>query len=279
MIEDGEMSARMTIGDFSQATRLSAKALRFYHREGLLVPAGVDPSNGYRLYAPEQIADAQVIRRLRALDVPVETIRELLGSPDVATRNELVVAHLARLEERLASTRAAISSLRGMLADAAPRAEITHRTLPPTPALVIRDRIDLRDLGDWFTRSRSDLADLAQHPGVTPSGPRGGLWATELFLDERGEAALFQPVASPGDERSIGPRARFETLPAADVAVAVHRGPDDTIADTYAALGAHVTEHELGIPGPIRESYLEEPSDDSGLAVTEIAWPIFRVAR
>jgi DNA-binding transcriptional MerR regulator len=71
----------MTIGDFSQATRLSAKALRFHHREGLLAPAAIDPDNGYRLYTPDQIADAQVIRRLGDLEVAVGTLRRLLDPP------------------------------------------------------------------------------------------------------------------------------------------------------------------------------------------------------
>lgn len=39
----------MTIGDFSRATRLTAKTLRFYHQVGLLEPARVDPVNGYCL--------------------------------------------------------------------------------------------------------------------------------------------------------------------------------------------------------------------------------------
>ena len=51
----------MTIGDFSRATRLSAKALRFYHEAGVLEPASVDPSNGYRLYDAGQIVDAQLV--------------------------------------------------------------------------------------------------------------------------------------------------------------------------------------------------------------------------
>ena len=45
------MTTMMTIGDFSRATRLSAKTLRFYHRVGLLAPAQVDPGNGYRMYS------------------------------------------------------------------------------------------------------------------------------------------------------------------------------------------------------------------------------------
>ena len=53
--------ATMTIGEFSARTRLSPKALRLYDRLGLLTPVGVDPVNGYRRYAEEQVADAVLV--------------------------------------------------------------------------------------------------------------------------------------------------------------------------------------------------------------------------
>jgi DNA-binding transcriptional MerR regulator len=252
----------MTIGDFSRATRLSARTLRFYHQVGLLAPARVDPANGYRLYDAGQIADAQVIRHFRALDMPIEEIREVLSAPRVADRHGVISAHLARMEAQLAMTRSAVASLRGLLEPPTTPVEIHYRSVPATPALVIRQTIDLADLSDWYGTARGEL-------GATGS-PHGGLWSTELFLHERGEAALF--VALPSLDAAGAPtgRARAEMLPAVDLAVAVHRGSDDTMAQTYGALGAHVVRHELGIDGPIRETYLPDP------LVTEVGWPIFR---
>jgi DNA-binding transcriptional MerR regulator len=271
----------MTIGDFSQATRLSAKALRFYHREGLLAPAAIDPDNGYRLYAPEQIADAQVIRRLRDLEVPVDTIREILQARDIDVRSALIAEHASRLETQLEATRAAIGTLRRLLDPPAP-VPIEHRSVGATPALVIRETIDLADLGDWYVGARDELHDEVERAvrasGAT-AGPLGGLWAAELFLDEHGEAALFRPLTSLASVPAPEGRIRAETLPPVELAVAVHRGPDASLGDTSGALGAYVAEHEIGVAGPIRESYLSEPADGSGDVVTEIGWPVFRVGR
>lgn len=269
----------MTIGDFSRATRLTAKALRFYHHEGVLVPASIDPVNGYRLYTPEQIADAQVVRQLRALEIPVGTIREVLDAPDLATRTAHIAEHLTRLESHLEETRVAVSTLRGLVLDAPRRPDIAHRSVPSTPVVVIRETIDLADLGEWYDGARAELGRLAAEPGAQPVGPLGGLWSTDLFRDERGEAALFHPVAS---TEALGPlpgRAVGEVLPAVELALAVHRGRDETIGHTYGALATYVAEHEIGVDGPIREHYLEEPTRDSSELVTEIGWPIFRVAR
>ncbi|MFC4554917.1 MerR family transcriptional regulator [Georgenia faecalis] len=76
----------------SRATKLTAKALRFYHETGLLTPSSVDPHSGYRRYGSEQVAEPQVIRALRALDVPVDVAREVLAAPDVASRGARPVA-------------------------------------------------------------------------------------------------------------------------------------------------------------------------------------------
>jgi len=61
------MQSGLTVGDFSRVTHLSVKTLRHYHEVGLLEPAEVNPVNGYRYYAPDQIPTAQVILRLRNL--------------------------------------------------------------------------------------------------------------------------------------------------------------------------------------------------------------------
>ncbi len=71
----------MAIGEFSGRSGLSAKRLRAYAAEGLLVPAAVDPSSGYRYYSPGQLADAQVIDALRQAGVPLAEIRSFMLQP------------------------------------------------------------------------------------------------------------------------------------------------------------------------------------------------------
>jgi len=50
----------LPIGVFARRSRLSAKALRLYDEMGLLVPADVDPENGYRRYRESQLATARL---------------------------------------------------------------------------------------------------------------------------------------------------------------------------------------------------------------------------
>ena len=78
------MPSALAIGDFSRATHLNIKALRHYHRIGLLEPAQVDPFTGHRRYSTDQIPTAQVIRRFRALDMPLEEIHAVITTADEA---------------------------------------------------------------------------------------------------------------------------------------------------------------------------------------------------
>src|SRR5256886_17254902 len=96
------MQSSLAIGDFSRATHLNIKTLRHYHRIGLLEPAYVDPGTGHRRYGTDQITTAQVIKRFRSLDMPLEEIHAVITTADLAARNELIAGHLRRLEMTLA---------------------------------------------------------------------------------------------------------------------------------------------------------------------------------
>src|ERR1700728_3152774 len=109
------MSSSLAIGDFSRATHLTVKTLRHYHETGLLEPAQVDPQTGYRRYTTEQIQTAQIIRRFRDLDMPLNEIRAVLSAPDVQSCNEFIAAHLQRMGGDLARAQTAVASLRDLL--------------------------------------------------------------------------------------------------------------------------------------------------------------------
>jgi DNA-binding transcriptional MerR regulator len=269
------MATSLPIGDFSRATHMSIKTLRHYHRVGLLEPADVDSDSGHRRYTTEQIPTAQVIRRFRELDMPIDDIRGVLSAPDLAARNELIAAHLRRLEDGLARTQSAVASLRGLLDQPQPRPDISHRSIAPTPAAAITADVGIEDLAPWYEGALGELnATLgAQH--LASSGAPGGIYSADLFAHERGRATLFVPCTGP--VRSVG-RVVPLTVPAAELAVILHRGPHDDIDRAYGALAAHVTQHALAVEGPIREYYLASRLDtaDASAWRTEIGWPIFQ---
>jgi DNA-binding transcriptional MerR regulator len=268
------MTATLTIGDFARATHLSAKTLRHYHQIGLLEPADVDPENGYRRYATEQIPAAQVIRRFRALDMPLEEIQAVLRAPDLPTRDRLIAAHLARMETGLIRTQQAVASLRELLEHRAAPAPIGHRRIDAVAAAAITEVIDLGDAMPWFQGALGELRATLAAQGIRADGPPAGIFASELFADDRGEITIFVP--SGGPLRPMG-RVKPMTVPAAELATIVHDGPHADTDRAYGTLASYVTEHELAVDGPLREYYLVGPGDtaDETAWRTEIGWPVF----
>ena len=78
------MDELLSIGDFSSRCGLSAKMLRSYAAAGLLVPAAVDGSSGYRYYATTQLDRARIIGLLRRAGIPIDEIAEFFDNPDEA---------------------------------------------------------------------------------------------------------------------------------------------------------------------------------------------------
>jgi DNA-binding transcriptional MerR regulator len=266
---------RIAIGYFARMTHLSIKALRHYHDVGVLVPAEIDPLSGYRFYHPDQVPVAQAIRRFRDLGIPLADIKAILQTTDPAVRTKVIVAHLDRMQTQLSQIQGTVASLRSLLDGPPSPIPVEHRTVPATPALAIAEQVTMADLEAWWADAFDELHATAHAAGAT-AGIGGGLYPGELFEVEVAHVVAFLPVPTP---IPTGPRARMIEVPAAELAVAVHHGPFADLDRTYAAVGTHVAERELGIDGPIREYYLVTAADtpDESQHRTEVCWPIFQI--
>jgi DNA-binding transcriptional MerR regulator len=274
------VSASLTIGDFARATHLSVKTLRHYHRVGVLAPADVDPDTGYRRYRTDQIPVAQVIRRFRQLDMPLEDIQAVLAARDIAARNAVIANHLDRMESSLERTQQATASLRDLLdpRSAVRPADLEHISVAATTAAAITDTVDAEDIGPWFQGAMGELRATLAAQRVPAAGPAGGIYANELFAEDRGEATVFIPC-----DPAFRPTGRIAPLvvPGVELAVTTHVGSHAEIDRAYGALATHVAQHAIGVDGPIREYYPVDryTTGDETQWRTQIGWPIFDTGR
>ncbi|MFE6664214.1 MerR family transcriptional regulator [Streptomyces sp. NPDC057697] len=104
-VEREESGSRVTIGAFARLCRLSAKALRRYDELGLLPPALVDPANGYRYYAEEQVETARLVAWLRRIGMPLDRIKEVVALGDPAAAAASIRDYWARVEAETAARR------------------------------------------------------------------------------------------------------------------------------------------------------------------------------
>jgi DNA-binding transcriptional MerR regulator len=101
------MATTLTIADAARVSGLSAHALRYYERAGLLDPIDRNGS-GHRRYREQDLERIRFLTKLRATGMPIREVRryaELLGQGESSNqaRLELLEAHreavLKQLEE------------------------------------------------------------------------------------------------------------------------------------------------------------------------------------
>ncbi|MFE6975804.1 MerR family transcriptional regulator [Streptomyces sp. NPDC057682] len=109
----------MKIGEASRASGVSARSLRHYEDEGLIVPGRF--GNGFRDYCPSTIDRVLVIRSLLESGLPVRLIREVLpgltDGTDAGTEAacEEFLREVQSYRDRLAARIAALSDQQAAL--------------------------------------------------------------------------------------------------------------------------------------------------------------------
>jgi DNA-binding transcriptional MerR regulator len=110
-----ETMSLMPIGRFSRLTGLSVKALRHYDELGLLRPATVDAQTGYRSYSSAQVGQAEAIRTLRRLELPLDDIATLLSTDEPAVVRGVLLDHQRRTAWRSAQLNMILQGLQPLI--------------------------------------------------------------------------------------------------------------------------------------------------------------------
>lgn len=266
----------LTIGEFARRSMLSPKALRLYDEQGLLVPAEVDPSSRYRRYRESQLADARLISRLRRLDMPLATVRDLLGSaPD--HRADVLVAWWDAVERRMAGRRELLVHLLIGLAGKErtfEMYEIHERDVPEQAVVAEQRHVTVHGLTDWFDECMPRLHTIAEaNGGVT--GPAFIIYHGEVNEESDGPVEVCVPVQ----------RDQMEMINAATRIEPAHREAYTRIRkaqvefpqilDAYEAVEQWMAKNNRTMTGSPREVYFADfmnaGADDE---VCDIAFPI-----
>jgi effector-binding domain-containing protein len=269
------MENLVPIGRFSKMTRLSVKALRHYDELGLLVPAVVDPSSGYRYYTYGQANRAEAIRVLRSLDMPLEDVREALEADDPLVAAKVLDRHRARLEAELGRHERMLVFLGKLIErkEGVMPYEVTVKEVPAQHVAVLRRHTALATIGTAVMEGFTTLGRTVGTAGVPMAGPPLLIMPDVIDEETDGDIELAFPLAAPfaGAGEVEG-----RELPAMTVASTVHRGPYDEVGPAYHTLTGWIQEHGHEVAGPPREIYLTDPQEtpDPADYLTEIQFPI-----
>jgi DNA-binding transcriptional MerR regulator len=240
----------LSIGRFADATGLTVKALHHYDEIGLLVPARVDPDNGYRYYDTAQVEDAVAIRRLRALELPLDEIASLLHADGDALRDRLA-AHGYRVAAEVRDKHSLLIELGALVAGGGDQVGIELRDVPELRlAATIRhlQLVDPEGVTEMLRLAWNRLSDR----GIAPAGP-----PTAVFRSGDGNGTHLVeagfPVAAGVDDDEL---LQVTVYPAAPAATAEHLGSYDSLHVTAQRFIATVLGQGLVFAQPIRIEYV-----------------------
>ena len=247
----------LSIGDFSKASQLTVKALRFYHEKGILIPERVEVGTGYRFYSPSQVERANVIRQLRDLGFSVREIQDLLSFADdehdiVA---ELEAKHVEitrrvdddrRTQRRLASIITQVKEERALMTDST--FEIEEKEVQPLLVAQKRMRGKYSECGTAFKA-------IGKSFGFKINGKPMLLCHDTEYKEDDADFSACMPVSGGDPKNDID----VVELPAGNAITLVHKGPYHTLRVSYEKILAHIAAKGYQAQSPSREVYLKGP--------------------
>jgi AraC family transcriptional regulator len=149
---------------------------------------------------------------------------------------------------------------------------VTQKQLEPRLALVMRKKTSAEEIAKTLGETLPVVWTFAQQNGIALAGPPftryvemgRGLWTIEAGLP------IGAPHKGEGDILAV-------ELPGGAAAVAIHKGPYDTLGQTHAAIERWLDENKLRAGAPF-EIYLTDPGTTPNPAEwqTEVVYPLAR---
>ncbi|MFE4408732.1 MerR family transcriptional regulator [Streptomyces sp. NPDC056821] len=287
--EEGVDEELLTIGAFAARARLSAKALRLYDRLGLLVPAHVDASSGYRYYRGSQVERARLVALLRELDMPLARVAEVVEAVEVdgADAADRLAAYWAAVEARVAGQRTLAEYLRGRLSGRSSEmyGKFEVETVGvPGQVVITETRHTLADeLPAWIGASLTRLLAAADECGGVTAAPFV-VYHAEVSMESDGPAEACVPVADEAAARAWAEargrawETKVRVEPAQRLAytrITKAQVAHPQILAAFGAVEQWIAERGLEQAGPCREVYFADweasgPEDP----VCDVAFPV-----
>ncbi len=259
----------MPIGAFGRAAGLSLKALRLYDRAGILLAAYTDPDSGYRYYGAEQVTSGRQIRLMRAVDMPLALIRQILTSrPQEAQRlirgyQRSAAAHLTQVQR---TTQALLCSWDK---ETTMTFEVETRDYPAAQVVSVTRKVKIGELGGFIGGSLEALSAWVKAQGGEVAGAPFGLYHGPVGHDDDGPVEVCFPVR--GAFTAEG-EIVVKAVPAQRAAVVTVQGEEcrfPAILKAYDAAHDWVTGNGYEPDGASREVWIGP--DEHG--PIEVAWP------
>lgn len=105
------MKNLFSIGEVAEIKGVTIKALRYYHKMGILVPRHVDETTGYRYYSIDQFIHIDIIKCCRALGTRITELQEIFKECDTDELVEFLKLKRCEAEENINKMKEVIKNI------------------------------------------------------------------------------------------------------------------------------------------------------------------------
>lgn len=261
------------IGEFSKLSHLTIKALRFYEKEGLLIPESIDDCTGYRFYETAQLEDAAKIKAYRQLGLSIEEIKTIQNGADL----KLILAEKAEiLEKQKEDIDIRLSIISHILEKDEMKYQVTIKEIPS--AIVYYSEVRVSKYSDMMNLI-PELGEECRtlNPKIKCVEPSYDF--CEYLDEEHKEYDILirynEAVDQIGKESD---KIKFREISAVKVLSIFHKGSYDEIGEAYSYIMKYAKENGYKITGLSREFYIDGIWNKESIEdwLTEIQLPIER---
>jgi DNA-binding transcriptional MerR regulator len=264
----------MTAGRFGQETLLSAKALRIYADRGLLPPRWVDPANGYRHYADDQVRTGWLIALLRSADLSLEQIADIVGAP-ASERPVLLERAVDAARQRAEVNLAVLDRARHHLRGESTMTDLSTRVESDRAVLSVLRRMRPDEMDQVISSEVDRLRAVADAAGLAVTGDAFGIFHAPITEESDGPLEITLPVDGLVDVPSDAADVRSYRLTGGSVAERFAEGRETDFPEIlalYDEVHSWITDSGRTPVGPPREIWHNAPRDPEPLRLT-ISWP------
>ncbi|NMN94648.1 MerR family transcriptional regulator [Antrihabitans stalactiti] len=265
-----------SIGDFARHGCVSVRMLRHYDAIGLLQPAHVDPSSGYRFYEADQLARLNRVIALKDLGFTLSQVQDILDDQvSAAELRGMLRLRQSELQAQLASDAARLTQVETRLhiiesEGAMPTNDVVLKTLPAVRvAELTAEAAGYQPdfIGPVIQQLFKDLYERMARVDVKPVGPALAHYEDAPAGDGSVIVHAAMPVnADPRDDYDFA----IVDLPEVDQAATIlHKGSMDTVLWSWQTLARWIEANGYESSRYARELTIHCPEDPAGW-VTEL---------
>ena len=273
----------LSIGEFSNICKVSTKTLRYYAEIGLLEPSEVNPENGYRYYAIEQLERMLFINRLKMYSFSLDEIKTILQAGEMEEDNlylvfmhkkkeiENQIHHYGRMLTQLEGDIATMEqgkSIMSYLDDI----DVQFADVPTMHLLSVRKMVQVEDYPEEYQKCYEKLFRRIAVDGLTMSGAPMVLFHSA----EYSITGMDTEFAIPVKEFVTGTR---DFCPGLCLKTVVH-GAYTELSSVYTKQVEWAKKEGYQCTNALFEVYITDPSQVANMQdnITEVYYPVKKIA-